>query len=306
MTAPPVLLIAFNRPNLVRRQLDVLRTAGVRRLFVAVDGPRSDRPEDLPARAEVLAAIDGIDWECDVEHRVLDDNVGLNAAVVGAVDWFFTRVDRGVILEDDCIARPEFFEFAAELLDRYADDERVMMVSGSSLVDRPDASSSYLTAGVGHIWGWATWRRAWDRYDDRLPGWVERRSAVRRSGPLGRGLARKFDSHLAGRKARWARAWYHAMIAHDGVALIPTVNLVENDGFGSDATNTVGATHHPLRRTAAQPMQRPLRHPVDLAVDPGYERLLARYHARSLRDRTADRLATLGRWSSGRLRRPAG
>lgn len=300
VAVPPVLLIAFNRPHLVTRQIDVLRTVAAPLLFVAVDGPRPGRTDDVTGRDAVLAAVDGIDWPCRVERRVLEANVGLNEAVTGAIDWFFSQVDRGVVLEDDCIPRPEFFDFAGCLLDRYADDPRVMMVSGVSLLRRPDAPSSYLVAPVGHIWGWATWRRAWVHFDPELAGWESRRGEVRRSGALGRALARKFDAHRAGRKRRWARAWYHAMVASDGVALIPTVNLIENDGFGADATNTTGSRDHPLHRPADLTLDWPLRHPERLDVDRDYERRLARYHSRSFADRTADRLAALVR----KVRRP--
>lgn len=272
-----------------------MRTADVDRLFVAVDGPREGHLDDAAAREQVLAAIDEIDWRCDVRRRVLTTNVGLNAAVAGAIDWFFTEVDRGIVLEDDCVPREDFFPFAGELLDRYADDATVMMVAGLSMTSEPDASTSYVAAPVGHIWGWATWRRAWVHYDVELPGWPTRRATVRASGPLGRALARKFDAHLAGRKIRWTRAWYHAMIAGDGIALIPTVNLVENHGFDARASNTIGKHGHPLRRRAEVPMRFPLRHPEQLVVDADYQRQLARYHARSFRDRTSDRLAALRR-----------
>ena len=292
---PPVLLLAFDRPRLVHRQINRLREVAAPQLFISVDGPRRHHPTDEANRRAVLSAIDEIDWPCEVQLQQFDENQGLNAAVTGGIDWFFDHVEAGVILEDDCIPRSEFFAFASDLLTIYSHDESVMMISGLSMQQRPDARNSYLAAPVGHIWGWATWARAWQRYDFELSGWPDRRVAIRRSGPLGRALARKFDAHAAGRKARWARAWHHSLIAADGIALIPSVNLVENQGFGPDATNTAGRHAHPLRRPTDIALRFPLRHPSDLTIDPEYERLLARYHARSLRDRTADRLAAMRR-----------
>jgi hypothetical protein len=300
-----VLLIAFNRPDLVRRQLAGLRLVRPTRLFVAVDGPRPGRADDAVARDAVIDALDEVDWPCTVDTRLLTANVGLNDAVVGAIDWFFTHVDRGVILEDDCVPRPEFFGFAAELLERYDADDRVMHISGLSMWSRPESATSYVAARVGHIWGWATWRRSWERFDPSMAGWPGVRDQVRRSGALGRALARKLDAAAAGRKPRWARWWYASTVTHQGLALIPTVNLVRNDGLGPGATNTT-SEKHPLRLAADRPLTFPLRHPEQLAVDPDYEGLLAAYHARSFRDRTGDRIAAFRRALRRQLQRETG
>ena len=293
-SCPPVLLIGFNRPEFFHRQIENLRSVRPQRLFVNVDGPRKGNPQDSTLRSEVIACLDEIDWPCTIEMRLLEDNQGLNAGVTGAISWLFEHVDRGVIIEDDCIARPEFFGFAGELLDRYASESKVKHISGVSMVSSPDAATSYVFTSVGHIWGWATWRRAWTEMDPSMVAWPQSRDAVRRSGPVGRALARKFDSCATGRKVRWARWWYLANVVHEGVAIVPSVNLVENIGIGPSATNTTGG-RHPLVRTCELPLEFPLKHPDRIEIDPAYERLSARYHARSLRDRTGDRIAAMKR-----------
>lgn len=288
----PTLIIAFNRPSLMRRQIEVLRTVRVSRIFIAVDGPRPHVPSDSIKRAEVLSCLDLIDWPCVVERRISDVNLGLNEAIVRAIDWFFDHVDEGIILEDDCIPRSDFFRFATELLERFRDNPHIMHISGTSMMRHPNHPQSYVFAPVGHIWGWATWKDAWQRLDPDLSKWPEIRSAVRRSGFLGRALARKFDASRAGRKSRWARWWYYSMVRDGGLAVVPSINLVENDGFGADATNTV-TSWHPLNLRADLACEFPLRHPADTEIDQRYVRMLARYHNRSFRDRTADRIAAI-------------
>lgn len=295
---PPVLLIGFNRPQHMRRQIDQLRDVKPDQIFVSIDGPRRNRPDDVRERLAVIDVLREIDWPCVVERRFVETNQGLNEGVVGAITWFFERVDRGVILEDDCLARPEFFAFAAELLDRFADDDRIMHISGNSLISDERSPTSYVFTSVGHIWGWATWRRAWNTIDPSMSGWTSVRREVRRSGPLGRALARKFDSASNGRKVRWARWWYLANVVNHGMAVVPTVNLVSNIGIGPEATNTVSG-RHPLVLPTDVPMSFPLRHPDRVLIDPVYEKLSARYHSRSFKDRTGDRVASLVR----RLRR---
>lgn len=289
---PPILLIGFNRPDHMRKQIDNIRLVRPEKVFVNIDGPREGVLEDVGLRDQVIACLDTIDWPCSVERRIESVNRGMNVSVTGAIDWFFDAVDRGIILEDDCIARPEFFDFAAELLDRFADDERIMHISGLSMISDPDAATSYVFAPVGHIWGWATWRRAWQLNDPSMSKWPEVRDSVRRRGALGRALTRKFDSSAAQRKVRWARWWYLANVANNGLAIVPTVNLVSNIGVGPGATNTVTG-YHPLVLESDVPMTFPLRHPDNCRIDRTYERLLAKYHARSFKDRTVDRLEGL-------------
>lgn len=285
----PVLLVVFNRPAATRRVIDALRHSRPGHLFIAADGPRADYAADRALVDEVRDVVDEIDWDCTIRTRCHADNVGLQAAMIGAIDWFFDEVEAGVILEDDCVPAPSFLPVASDLLERYADCAEVMHISGLNMAPgRHFAPHSYGFAEVGHIWGWATWRRAWRVFDPDLSTWPEaRHEFLSRASPLHRVLARKFDSAHAGRKRTWSRAWYWTTLSRGGLATIPTANLIENIGDGADATH--GPTRrHPLRRPAGDEVALPLSHPRSLTVDPVYERLLVRYHRGSYRPRAED------------------
>jgi len=287
--SPPVLALVFNRPEVTRQLLDAVRVGRPAQLFVAADGPRAECPTDDVRCRETRDLVGEIDWPCVVRTRFLERNAGLQEAVVSAIDWFFEHVNAGIILEDDCIPSPDFFPFAGELLARYADITQVMHVSGLNM--RPGdafAPFSYGFASVGHIWGWATWRRAWRLYDPALAHWPAMRREFGTAAPtLRRVLGRKFAAAHAGRKFTWARAWYYATVRHGGVAVIPAANLVRNIGVGADATHTAGR-RHPLRVDAWGTLQFPIVHPPHLLTSPTYERYLARYHAGSYRRRAGD------------------
>lgn len=288
--SPPVLLLAFNRPALVRRVLEALAAARPARLYVALDGPRAGHPDDLARCAEVRRVIDGaVSWPCDVRHLCRDTNLGLQRAVVSGIDWFFEHETGGVILEDDCVPSPAFLPFAGEMLTTYADAPDIMQISGASLRSHvAPQSASYLFSGGGHIWGWATWRRAWRTFEPTFAAWPRDRSGYRRDpDPLRRALGHKFASAHAGRKWTWSRAWYWTIAQQRGLAIIPSVNLVENVGDGPDATHQHGA-NHPLRRRIADSFAWPLVHPARIERDADYDRLLARYHRGSWRRRLSD------------------
>ncbi|QPN64388.1 glycosyltransferase family 2 protein [Synechococcus sp. CBW1004] len=193
-----VLLLAYRRPNTTARVLEALRVVQPRRLFVACDGPRPDDAAELQACAATRQLIEtAIDWPCELTLLLREENRGCRRGVSEAIDWFFAQVEEGIVLEDDIVASPAFFAFCSELLERYRDDRRVGVISGSNFQpQRPRDGASYYFSIYNHCWGWASWRRAWAAYDADLQGWP----AFRDQGWLedlgGRRFARYWTSCL--------------------------------------------------------------------------------------------------------------
>ncbi len=287
--SPPVLLIVFNRPALALRLLEATRAARPAQLFIAADGPRPGRDEDEANCRRTRELFADLDWDCEVERLYRDENLGLQSAVTTAIEWFFDNVESGIILEDDCIPAPDFFPFAGEMLDRYRDRSQIMHVSGLNMRPRVDFGPyGYFFASLGHIWGWATWRRAWRLYDFELSDWPAMRHEFGIRAPaLRRVIRRKFASAHADRKSTWSRAWYYTTMRHGGLAVIPSVNLIENLGFGADATHTT-ARRHPLRGQDLGRLTFPLSHPPYSMSNPRYDRYLTRYHKGSYLRRVQD------------------
>ena len=165
--APPVLFVVFNRLETVKRTLAAIRQAAPRQLFIAADGPRDSRPgEEQMCQAVRSYILDHIDWECEVKVRFQEKNLGCKLAVSSAVDWFFSEVEEGIILEDDCLPGKDFFRYAAAALEFYRHDPTVMHINGSVFKNyAPDENFCAYLYRYAHIWGWASWRRAWQFYD---------------------------------------------------------------------------------------------------------------------------------------------
>jgi hypothetical protein len=285
LLSTPVVLIAFNRPQLTDRSLAAIREARPEDLFLVVDGPGPDRAGDAALCAETRAVLDRIDWPCRVHRRYAEKNLGLEANVELGLDWVFARVDRAIILEDDCVAHPSFFAYATELLDRYADDRRVWQVSGSGLgVPRKlFADDSYAFTAWASVWGWATWADRWQEHRavfvrDHVGGDAPVRTDEWKPIP-GRLVTRSGAHHFA-EAARssdtvthgWDKHWWLTMISRGGFAVSPAANLVENVGWGEGATHAshvVGRVDH-----EAVGLDLPLRHPAAVALDVEVEREL--------------------------------
>lgn len=238
----PVLFIVFNRPDTTARVFETIREAKPGRLFVAADGPRSE--EERRQTEKTREITESIDWDCKVERLYSPNNLGCRLGVTSAINWAFEYTDRLIILEDDCLPAVSFFRFCTELLSRYEDDHQVSAVTGANLFgDKYAGNASYFFSKVGGIWGWATWRRAWDLYEANI--YERLNSKVLKDLRAYLESDRLFDfylSHLTlvskGQLDTWDFQWIVSQILNKKLSILPARNMVSNIGFGPEATHT--------------------------------------------------------------------
>ncbi|MCB0096497.1 MAG: hypothetical protein KDE50_24180 [Caldilineaceae bacterium] len=271
-SSPPVLLIIFNRPDLTQRVLERLRESQPAQLFIAADGPRPGHSTDAHMCAQARNVVNEIDWPCEVKTLFRDDNLGCKNAVSGAITWFFEQVEQGIILEDDCVPHVSFFPFCAELLKRYENHDRIMSISGNNFqADTWHCKTSYYFSIHSHIWGWATWRRAWRRYDGSLEQWPHLRETPFLKELHGSDLAVNywrniFDKVYANEIDSWGYPWTYSCWVHNGLTILPAVNLVTNIGFDERATHTKNP-QAAAANLAVRPIDFPLKHPAEVMAD---------------------------------------
>lgn len=237
----PVLLLVFNRPATTKAVFESIRSVRPSAYYVAADGPRFGRDGEKAKCAEAREIATNVDWDCDLKTLFRDHNLGAGPAVAQAISWFFDHEAHGIILEDDCVPNPTFYRFCEELLEYYQDNPTVMHISGNNFqYGRRRGAASYYFSRYTHSWGWATWRRAWKRYDFGV-------------------IAEADRAHV------WDGQWLLAVERAHGMAILPNVNLVTNIGFGADATHTTTMERYAMLPT--HEMAFPLVHPRKLAID---------------------------------------
>ncbi|MGF1493829.1 MAG: TylF/MycF/NovP-related O-methyltransferase [Microcoleaceae cyanobacterium] len=268
----PVVLIVFNRPQTTQQVFDRIRQARPLQLFVIADGPRSNRPGEVDQCWTTRNIIHQVDWDCEVFTDFSDKNLGCRQRISSGLTWVFNQVETAIILEDDCIPHPTFFQFCEELLEYYREDERVMAISGDNFqFGRKYGDESYYFSRYPHCWGWATWRRAWKYYDDTLKLWPwvqsgnnQLRQNLEQILPEKAALEywlKIFQAVYNGFNS-WAYAWKFDCWIRQGLCVLPQVNLVSNIGFGQDATHTQGSS--PVENLPVEPMSFPLKHPDEV------------------------------------------
>ena len=276
----PVLVIGFNRPDLMRRQIERLRSWAPSTLYLACDGPRAGVVDDGPATEAVRQCADLVDWDCTLHTLFAPTNLGCGAAVTAAITWFLENESAGIILEDDVVASPDFLRFAAEMLARYADDERVYSIAGLSLDSpgqRAGQTDSYRFTAMPLIWGWATWRRAWNPEITSVAGWHEWCDldgiARQRQWPrlLTEVLRRRLNDAESGRIDTWDAGFSARSLASGSVHIMPARTLTANVGITTDPS------HHgylPKWVREPEPMSWPLTHPATVTIDSTVDRAM--------------------------------
>ncbi len=286
----PVVFFIFNRPKTTELVFAEIAKAKPPNLLVVGDGPRQERPGEDALCAAARKVIERVDWNCEVRTNYAEKNMGCGRRVSSGIDWAFENVEEAIFLEDDCLPHPSFFRFCDELLDRYRHDERVMAISGDNFqFGRKRCDYSYYFSRYVHVWGWASWRRAWKYYDAQMPQWP----MIRNGGWLNNLLADPrevdfwaftFDQTQQGKIDTWDYQWVFACWLQSAFCIIPNVNLVSNIGFGGGSTHT-----HRKNRAAeisTEEMVFPLKHPSNMIRDSQADQNTARlFFRRSLRSK---------------------
>ena len=261
----PVAFIIFNRPDTTKRVFVEIAKARPPKLLVIADGPRANHPDDAEKCAAVRAIIDGVDWDCEVLTNYSDVNLGCKLRVSSGLDWVFDTVEEAIILEDDCLPHPTFFRFCEEMLEKYRDDERIAMISGDNFqFGRKRTEYSYYFSRYPHIWGWASWRRAWDNYDVDMKMWPEIRDGAWLEDLLGAKKSvwywkYKFENVYQGKIDTWDYQWTFACWIQSALTVLPNVNLVSNIGFDMKAVHT--NVKDKFVEMKIKPMRFPISHP---------------------------------------------
>jgi len=244
-----ILFLVFNRLDTTKQVFEAIRQAKPPRLYVAADGARACKEgENEKVQAVREYVMENIDWDCEVKPLFRDENLGCKYAVSRAITWFFENEEQGIILEDDCLPSQSFFWYCERMLDIYSNDDRIMMVTGTNyLLDiRDKVNQEYIFSRHFSIWGWATWKRAWDTYDVELEECTDDFIAKKDFSYLSLNkyvddaYNNVFKNISKKRVDTWDYQWVFNCIYNYGLCVTPSVNLISN--LGVDGAHANGET----------------------------------------------------------------
>lgn len=264
----PVLFIIFNRYDTALRVFNEIKKAKPPRLYIAADAPRESVEGEYQECMKTREIVKLIDWECEIKTLFQTENQGCGVGPYKAISWFFENEEQGIILEDDCLPHPDFFTYCEEMLYRFKEDTSITLISGRNNFDyTPQNGDSYFLSALHFCWGWASWRRVWEKYDYTLRNinsWDYFRALKRYFG-----LSNIFtilwrmnifyQCKNSQNKDYWDYQFCVITQLMHGYTIIPSKNLIRNIGTDSRATHTSGFEDTILVESIL-----PLSHPQDL------------------------------------------
>lgn len=273
----PVTLFVYNRPEKTRETMNQVAQLEPSTMLIVADGPRPSVPDDSKRVDRTREVVEeGIDWDCNLLRNYAKENLGIHDRFVSGLEWVFDRVPESIILEDDCVPSQSFFRFCDVMLDRFRDDERVMDITGHNVIgewksDRQD----YHFSNYGSIWGWATWRRAWELYDPEMNSWRENEVRERLRDVIAdkrqaNYLEYLYDKVSEGEIETWDYQWRFSRQINSAYSIVSSKNLVTNIGFDDEATHTRDS-NSAFGGNPRYELDFPLRINEFVAVDRGYD-----------------------------------
>lgn len=278
MFSTPILLITFNRPEHTRRVLTQILKQEPQSLYVCQDGAREGNENDHLKCQEVREVINELTSAYAVAHPNFSLftlysslNLGCGPGPQAGITWFFENVERGIIMEDDCLPHPDFFGYCEELLNRYKDNPQVQFINSTLYHDRWKCEGSY---GFSHYMvtgAWAAWRSTWQGFDlDLLDlnAWKFRRQVLRLTKNRAEAnwwyFKVKEIQKDKSKKSYWDYQMQIHLFKNNALTIHPKVNLISNIGFDAEGTHTL--TNDGRGDKSVFPIL-PLQHPSTMTID---------------------------------------
>ncbi len=237
----PILYCAYNRYDETKRSLNILKKIKAKKIYICCDGPKKNQKDHYDCK-KVRNLINNTKFSTKVFFKFRNQNLGCKYSMSNAITWFFKKEKAGIILEDDIIPSKNFFKFCEYGLKKYNNTKEIGMICGTNYLGSKVNSNRYFYSKHFLIWGWATWRRVWNKYDVEMKEWKSKKmkSDIKKqfSDKEYQFLSQKFDQFFLDYKDTWDIQWYFLCIKLNLLCVMPEANLVSNIGtIGTHSNN---------------------------------------------------------------------
>jgi acetyltransferase-like isoleucine patch superfamily enzyme len=234
----PIVLFVYNRPWHTIQTLEALERnllADKSHLIIFCDGPKSNATNlDLNKINQVRSIVKSKSWCGSMEIIESAVNKGLANSIIEGVTEIVKVYGKIIVLEDDLVTSSGFLQFMNDALKLYEQDENVMHVSGYTYPIKFRNRNAFFVKTLT-CWGWATWARAWDKYENDATILLNRIEKQRLIKEFNLNNYSDFLSQLELNASQsintWAVKWYASWFLNNGISLLPPCSFVQNIGF---------------------------------------------------------------------------
>lgn len=285
----PVLILFFNRPEPLAAVFAQVKSARPSKLFLYQDGPRNEK--DMPGILACRKIVEQVDWECEIQQLYQEKNYGCDPSEYLSQKWAFSMAEKCIVLEDDDIPSLSFFPFCKELLDKYENDDRISMITGTNYDEiTPDMPYDYFFATTFSISGWASWRRVIDQWDENYsflddPFNLHQLEEYIKDKKYQREFVEFCRHHKKSGKAYYETIFHAAIFFNSGMSIVPARNMINNMGATEGSTHFGGSNdllpkgYRRIFTMQRHEMNFPLKHPRYIIENVEYKKRMFRIMA---------------------------
>ena len=293
----PVALFVYNRPSHTRRVLESLQAnalAEKTQLFVFADGPKEHATEEERKKIrQVREIVNEKKWCGKVSLIISEKNKGLAASVIDGVSEVTDAFGKIIVLEDDLVCSPHFLGFMNQSLDVYENEDRVVCISAYIYPVKERLPETFFLRGAD-CWGWATWKRGWDMFDQDgkklLNSIVQNRVEADFDFGNSYPYTQMLREQVEGKNNSWAIRWYASAFLENKLTLYPGRSLVQNTGVDGSGTHSGNSQKWNVQLAEEEIAVRPID-PVENAAAKGAVRsFFLDLRKQRFRDRLAARI----------------
>jgi hypothetical protein len=235
----PIVLFVYNRPEHARKTLESLEKNDLAKesdLFIFADGPKNGITEEqIEKIKEVREIIREKKWCANIHITEREKHLGLAGSIIAGVTEIVNKFGKIIVLEDDLLLSKNFLKYMNAALNKFENEERVMQISGYMFPVEISAENNVFLLPFTNSWGWATWKRVWDNFDESASGTkiLDENSELRKKFDLNDSYPyyKMLKKQQAGEVDSWAIRFYLSVFLKNGSTLYPRKTLVNNIGF---------------------------------------------------------------------------
>ena len=267
MSKLPILLISYKRLDTTKKVMNSIKSYKPKEIYLFSDGPKTLKKDNDKVNDVRKYLEQAIDWDCSIKKMFSFKNLGCKFGPQSAITWFFENVDKGIILEDDCVPTPDFYTFCEVLLTRFENDLRIFNICGNKIAPNTfETESGYYFSKIAYNWGWATWANRWELHLENLKVMPElfQKEEIKNILP-NKSHIKNFEKFvmdsLENRLDAWDYQWRFSILTNNGLSIMPSNNLIEYVGFGEESTHTSSSEDSTIPRETSK-INWPLNHPT--------------------------------------------
>lgn len=238
MNKAPILLLTHKKSNAIEAILDAINIYNPPKLYIFQNQPKNtEEITQTELVKSIIISKQHLFQQLNYKQHLTYHPV--SESITKAIDFVFQHEEKLLILEDDIVPNMSFFDFCNHLLVKYDGSSEIGCINGCNL-NSMDIDDKYIYSDISFpYWGWATWREKWFKFRFDNYYWDQiLQDKLNLSQKKNHHFFKKIFETNANSLNVWDLQWNLTLIANSYKTIIPTVNLVKNNGFVSTALST--------------------------------------------------------------------